>query len=69
VQWIFSDGLASVSLFVEPADPQQRAQEVSMTMGATGLFARRIQDWWLTVVGEVPASTLQVFSQSIERAR
>ena len=69
VQWTFSDGLASVSLFVEPMDKQQKAQEVQMSMGATGLLSRRIQDWWLTVVGEVPQQTLQVFSQSLQRAR
>ncbi len=70
VQWTFSDGLASVSLFVEPVDPQAgHLQEVTMSIGATGLLAGRVQDWWLTVVGEVPAQTLQAFAQSLERSR
>lgn len=69
VQWIFSDGLASVSLFVEPLDHQRRNQEVWLEMGATSLLSRPIQDWWLTVVGEVPRQTLQLFSRSLERAR
>lgn len=70
VHWTFSDGLATVSLFVEPVDAQSgQLQEVTMSIGATGLLAGRIQDWWLTVVGEVPPQTLQAFAQSLERAR
>ncbi len=69
VQWILSDGLASVSLFVEPLDRQSPAREVSMVMGATHLLSRRVQDAWLTVLGEVPQQTLQALSLSLERAR
>ncbi len=69
VQWIFSDGLASVSLFVEPLDRRGPNQEVSMILGATRLLSRQVQDGWLTVVGEVPLQTLQIFSRSLERVR
>ena len=69
VQWILSDGLASVSLFVEPLERQGPGREVSMVMGATHLLSRRVQDAWLTVVGEVPQQTLQALSLSLERAR
>ena len=70
VQWIFSDGLASVSLFVEPYDRQRHLQEgVVMTAGATQTLTRRLQDWWLTVVGEVPPQTLKAFAQSLERRK
>ena len=69
VQWIFSDGLASVSMFVEPLDRQGRNEEVSLVVGATHLLSRRVQDWWLTVVGEVPLATLQALAHSLERAR
>lgn len=73
MQWTFSDGLASVSLFVEPYDAQRPAREAVMTMGATSTLARRVSDkggdWWLTVVGEVPPQTLQAFAQSLVRTR
>lgn len=69
IQWIFSDGLASVSLFVEPYDGQRHQQEGVFAAGATQTLTRRIDDWWLTVVGEVPAQTLRVFAQSLERRR
>ena len=73
MQWIFSDGLASVSLFVEVLDRQRHAQEVLLSSGATQTLTRRLSDksgdWWLTVVGEVPAQTLKAFAQSLERRK
>jgi len=69
MQWIFSDGLASVSLFVEPFDRQRHQQEGLFAAGATQTLTRRIQDWWLTVVGEVPSQTLKAFAQNLERRK
>ena len=69
IQWIFSDGLASVSLFVEPYDGERHRQEGVFAAGATQTLTRRIDDWWLTVVGEVPPQTLKAFAQSLERRR
>jgi sigma-E factor negative regulatory protein RseB len=69
LQWIFSDGLASVSLFVETYDRQRHAQEGVFASGATHTLTRRVQDWWVTVVGEVPPQTLRAFSLSLERRK
>lgn len=69
IQWIFSDGLASVSLFVEPFDRQRHTQEGLFAAGATQTLTRRIESWWLTAVGEVPPQTLRAFAQSLERRR
>lgn len=69
VQWVFSDGLASVSLFIEPWDRQRHVQEGLLATGATLTLTRRIQDWWLTAVGEVPAATLRTFALGLERRR
>jgi sigma-E factor negative regulatory protein RseB len=69
MQWIFSDGLASVSLFVETYDRQRHVQEGLFASGATQTLTRRIQDWWLTAVGEVPPQTLKAFAQSLERRK
>lgn len=66
---VFSDGLASVSLFVEPFDAERHRQETAMALGATLTLTRRMGDWWLTAVGEVPAQTLQAFAQSLERRK
>lgn len=72
LQCSYSDGLALVSLFVEPWDAARHAglqlQEVSL--GATQLLGRKAgEEAWLTVVGEVPRKTLQRFSQYWERLR
>jgi sigma-E factor negative regulatory protein RseB len=69
MQWIFSDGLATVSLFVEPYDRKRHTQEGMWAMGATQTLAKRLDDWWLTAVGEVPAPTLKVFAQQLERKK
>lgn len=72
MQWIFSDGLASVSLFVEPYDRQRHADETMVAMGATHALTKRVGgkgDWWLTVVGEVPPSTLKAFAKGLERTK
>lgn len=73
MQWTFSDGLASVSLFVEPYDAQRQPQEVVLALGATYTLTRRLVDkdgdWWLTAVGEVPPQTLDAFAQSLARVR
>jgi sigma-E factor negative regulatory protein RseB len=67
VQWIFSDGLAAVSLFMEPYDRARHVQEGIFAAGATQTLTQRIQDWWLTAVGEVPSQTLKAFALNLER--
>lgn len=71
LQCLYSDGLASVSLFIEPFDPQRHpAQPQISNMGATQLLAQRIlADVWLTAVGEVPLQTLRLFAGQLERTR
>lgn len=69
MQWIFSDGLASVSLFLENHDRQRHLNEAVIHQGATATLTRRIGDWWLTAVGEVPPDTLKVFAQNLERRK
>lgn len=67
MQWIFSDGLASVSLFVERYDAQRHPREGLVVMGATQSLMQRHEDWWVTVVGEVPTVTLKSFAKSLQR--
>ena len=69
MQWVFSDGLAAVSLFLEPYDRHRHGHEGLFASGATQTLTRRIDDWWLTAVGEVPQQTLNAFAQSLERGK
>jgi len=70
VQWIFSDGLATVSLFMERIEEGVSMREGVSAVGATHVLTRRMADgpqiWWLTAVGEVPARTLQEFAARLE---
>lgn len=69
LQTIFSDGLAHVSIFVEPFNPELHRKEMLMSMGATHTLMRRHGEWWVTAVGEVPPATLSAFVKGLERKR
>jgi len=69
LQWIFSDGLASVSIFVEPFDRQRHERESSLSMGATQTITRQLDAYWVTVMGEVPMATLKLFANGLERKK
>jgi sigma-E factor negative regulatory protein RseB len=64
-QAVFSDGLSAVSIFVEPAEKNTR-KEGSGSNGATHVLVKRYGDFWITLLGEVPQSTLQQFVSAIE---
>lgn len=69
LQWVFSDGLASVSIFAEPLDPQRQRQEASLSMGATQTLTRPLDGYWITVMGEVPMATLRLFASALARKK
>jgi sigma-E factor negative regulatory protein RseB len=69
MQWIFSDGLATVSLFVEDFDKTRHLHEGAASSGATHTLLRRMDAYWLTAVGEVPAATLKQFAAALERKK
>jgi sigma-E factor negative regulatory protein RseB len=69
LQAIYSDGLTYISLFIEPYDPQRHVRETGAAAGATQTLSVRRGDWWLTVVGDVPPSTLRLFANALERKK
>ena len=70
MQWMFSDGLATVSLFVETYDARRHSREGATELGgATRTHTRRLDAWWITAVGEAPAATLALFVQGLERKK
>lgn len=66
IQWVFSDGLVSVSIFIEPMDEHAQREARDYSYGATHSVSFRRGQWWVTLVGEVPAGTLALFEQSLE---
>jgi sigma-E factor negative regulatory protein RseB len=71
LQCLYSDGLATVSLFVEPFDAQRHGAQGQLgSVGATQMLGQRmVPDAWVTAVGEVPMQTLRLFVGALERAR
>jgi sigma-E factor negative regulatory protein RseB len=69
VQTIFSDGLTHVSVFIEPFDAQRHQRPLHAAVGATRTLTRRHDQWWVTVVGDVPMPTLKMFAAALERRR
>lgn len=67
LQVIFSDGLTHVSLFIERYDEQRHRRPILASVGATRTLMRRKGDWWVTVVGDVPVTTLKGFAKALER--
>lgn len=64
-QLIFSDGLASVSLFVEPVIKGMPPRIGKKTMGSTNVYAHVVNGYQLVVVGEVPAQTVEQIAQQV----
>lgn len=69
LQAVYSDGLARVSIFIEPLDAGGRPRQALMTqLGATHtLMKAHGERWWVTVMGDVPMVTLKAFSTALER--
>jgi sigma-E factor negative regulatory protein RseB len=69
LQAIFTDGLAHVSLFVEPHSARRPRNEMQAHQGATTTVVVRRNDHWITAVGDVPAATLKQLAGALERIR
>ncbi len=62
---VYSDGLASVSVFIEPLALKRRPVEGLMRHGALNILFRPLSDQMVTVVGEVPAATILQIGNSV----
>ncbi len=61
---VYSDGLASVSVFIEKSMGAAKHLQGSTTMGAVNAYGNPVGDYFVTVVGEVPVTTVQSMAQS-----
>lgn len=67
-QLVLSDGLAAISVFIEPFDKahEQALPKGAVRKGALNIYGTRIGDHWFTVVGEVPVRTLRDIANRTE---
>ncbi len=66
-QLVLSDGLATMSVFVEPASGEARTTESTSEDGALSVFRRPMGDHLVTVLGEVPPAAAQQVGRSVGR--
>ena len=64
-QMIFSDGIGSVSLFIEPIVKGVRPKMGHMSIGSTNICAHVLDGYQITVVGEVPESTVMQIAKAV----
>ena len=64
---VYSDGLAAVSVFIEPAATRSRIIEGLSQQGAINIYTRTINDQVVTVLGEAPATTVMQIANSISQ--
>lgn len=65
IQMVFSDGLASISIFIEAMDNDQDDHPGLSSHGAIQVYSKVSGDYLLTVVGEVPPRTVIQVADSV----
>jgi sigma-E factor negative regulatory protein RseB len=65
---VYSDGLANVSIYVEALDAGIPVFSGPASRGAMNLYGRVVQGRQVTVLGDVPAATVERFAQSLAAA-
>jgi sigma-E factor negative regulatory protein RseB len=63
---IFSDGFASISVFIEPARPAGPTPPESSSVGSANAFTTVVHGRVVTAVGEVPLETVRDVARSVE---
>lgn len=65
---VYSDGMASVSVFIGRADSESAAPEGPSRIGAANAYTIRVGQHMVTAMGEVPQTTVRMIAESV-RAR
>jgi sigma-E factor negative regulatory protein RseB len=63
---VLTDGLATVSVFVEKLDGSEPLLEGASRMGAMNAYGVVLADYQVMVVGEVPSAAVEMIATSLE---
>lgn len=64
---VYSDGLAAVSVFIEPMANKISSPQLGLSrQGAINIFSRQVAEHLVTVVGEAPAASVKKIADSVE---
>jgi sigma-E factor negative regulatory protein RseB len=64
--FVFSDGLATVSVYLELLE-SDKAFEGFTNLGSVSVYGRRLKNYQMTAVGEVPQKTLELLVGSVQK--
>jgi sigma-E factor negative regulatory protein RseB len=69
-QLVYSDGLAAVSVFIEPAGGRRESLRLgAASIGGINIFVREVEDHIVTVVGEAPAASVRRIADHVRYER
>jgi len=64
---VLSDGLAAVSVFIQPSKSKQPASQPGFVrQGAINVYMRQVGDYSVTVVGEAPPESVKYIANAVE---
>jgi sigma-E factor negative regulatory protein RseB len=63
---VFTDGIASVSVFVEPQKANTRGPQGPARVGSSSAFSTVVDGHQVTAVGEVPPTTVQFIATQVK---
>ena len=64
---VLSDGLAAISVFIEPATSKRPLSQSGLArQGAINVYTRPVGNYWVTVVGEAPAESVKYVANAVE---
>ena len=63
--WVYSDGLASVSVYIEKSQKDHDVYSGVTHRGALNAFGTMVSGYYVTVVGEVPRKTVELIGKSV----
>ncbi|TAH42135.1 MAG: siderophore-interacting protein [Betaproteobacteria bacterium] len=69
IHMVYSDGLAAISVFIEPLQSQgASAAPGALASGAISIYKRTVDRYLITALGEVPARAVQRLADGIEHS-
>ncbi len=68
-QMVYSDGLAAVSVFIEPLGAGRATVPGLASLGAIHIYTREVANHRITVVGEAPAASVERIANAVEYRR
>ena len=66
---VFTDGIASVSVFVEPRKPNTTPEQGPARVGSSSAFSTVVDGHQVTAVGEVPPNTVQFIATQVKATK